>query len=252
VAWVAVLATAGFGLSYAFLPTRIPIFTTVEKPVAVGSDEAVFVALVISVSLYLVTTVASAGSLWYRAQRAGPSERQQLKWLAYAAVLVSLTTLAVLLMGVPLVIGVDIISYALLAIPIAVAVAILRYRLYDIDLLIKRTLAYGATTSLIAVTFFAGIVALQGFLRPLTSGSEVAVAASTLASFALFQPIRRRLQDVIDNRFDRSRYDAARTVEAFADRLRDEIDLDALRSDLVGAVHQTMAPAHASLWLRGP
>jgi len=135
-------------------------------------------------------------------------------------------------------------------IPISVAVAILRYRLYDIDLLINRTIVYAVTSTAIAVTFFLGLVALQGALRPLTSGSELAVAASTLLSFALFQPIRRRVQDAVNRRFDRARYNAARTVDGFADRLRDEVDLTALRADLLGAVQLTMAPAHASLWLR--
>jgi hypothetical protein len=135
-------------------------------------------------------------------------------------------------------------------IPISVAIAILRYRLYDIDLLIKRTLVYGATSAAIAVTFFVGVVALQRALTPLTSGSELSVAAATLLSFALFQPIRRRVQDAVNRRFDRSRYNAARTVDGFADRLRDEVNLDELRTDLLGAVQVTMAPAHLSLWLR--
>jgi len=95
-----------------------------------------------------------------------------------------------------------------------------------------------------------GILALQTLLRPLTAGSEIAIAASTLGSLALFQPVRRRIQDAVNRRFDRSRYDAARTIDSFADELRDEVDLDALRTDLLGAVQQTMAPAHSSLWLR--
>jgi hypothetical protein len=109
---------------------------------------------------------------------------------------------------------------------------------------------YGATSAAIALTFFAGIVVLQSVLRPLISGSELAVAASTLLSFALFQPIRRRVQVAVDRRFDRSRYDAARTLDAFADLMRDEVNLDALRADLLGSVQQTMSPAHMSLWLR--
>jgi len=142
-------------------------------------------------------------------------------------------------------------SAMFILLPVAVAVAILRYRLYDIDLLINRTVVYGATSAAIALTFFVGILALQAPLVPLTSGSELTVAASTLISFALFQPIRRRVQDAVDRRFDRARYDAARTLEAFADRLREEVDLDALRGDLLTAVERTMAPAHASVWLRG-
>jgi hypothetical protein len=136
-------------------------------------------------------------------------------------------------------------------IPISLMVVLLRYRLWDIGLLINRGLVYGATTAAIAATFFVGIVALQTLLRPLTSGSELAVAASTLASFALFQPIRRAIQSAVDRRFDRSRYNTARMLDGFADQLRDEVDLDALRADLLGAVSRTMAPTHASLWLRG-
>jgi len=119
-----------------------------------------------------------------------------------------------------------------------------------VDLLINRTFVYGATSAAIAATFYLGIVALQGLLRPITSGSELPVAASTLVSFALFQPIRRRIQETVDRRFNRSRYDAARTVDEFAGRLRDEVDLDALKFELLIAVSRTMSPAHSSLWLR--
>jgi hypothetical protein len=109
---------------------------------------------------------------------------------------------------------------------------------------------YGATTAAIAATFFGGIVAVQAVLSPLTSGSEIAVAASTLVSFALFQPIRRRIQTGVDRRFNRARYDASRTLDSFADHLRDEVDLDSVRADLLSAVRETLAPVHASLWLR--
>jgi hypothetical protein len=129
-------------------------------------------------------------------------------------------------------------------------IAILRYRLFDIDILINRALVYGATTAGIAFAFFAGIVVLQAILRPLTSGSELAVAASTLVSFALFQPLRRRFQSAVDRRFYRSRYDAALTLDAFSVHLRDEVDLDAVRGELVSAVRDTVQPAHASVWRR--
>jgi hypothetical protein len=192
----------------------------------------------------------------------GPIERRQTKWVVFglsialagffagiwifvisgvsagrASPLVDLAAQSVVFMFITL-------------IPVSIGIAILRYRLYDIDLLIKRTLVYGATSAAIAATFWVGILALQTVLRPLISGSELAVAASTLVSFALFQPVRRRVQEAVDRRFDRSRYDAALTLDAFADRLRDEVDLDALRADLIGAVRQTMSPAHASVWLR--
>jgi hypothetical protein len=150
-----------------------------------------------------------------------------------------------------LILPISLLGIAIFAgIPIATGLAVLRYRLYDIDLLINRTLVYAATSAAIAAMFFVGIVALQALLRPLTNGSELAIAVSTLISFALFQPVRRRIQKTVDRRFDRSRYDAARTLDAFADRLRDEVNLDALREDLLVSVQQTMAPAHMSLWLR--
>ncbi len=134
--------------------------------------------------------------------------------------------------------------------PVAIGLAVARYRLYDIDVLINRALVYGATTAVIGGAFFTGIVLLQTLLRPFTTGSELSVAASTLVSFALFQPLRRRIQRAVDHRFYRSRYDATRTLDAFSARLRDEVDLDALRGDLLAAVGDTMQPVHASLWLR--
>jgi hypothetical protein len=179
-------------------------------------------------------------------------ERLQLKWFAYSVALGAvLTALAFILpwrdlRNLAWVGGVAVGAL----VPVAAGIAILRYRLYDIDVLINRTVVYGATTAAIGATFFLGLVGLQPVLRPLTSGSELAVAASTLVSFTLFQPIRRRVQRAVDRRFDRSRYDAARTLDVFADRVRDEVDLDALGSNLLAAVRQTMAPAHTSLWLR--
>jgi hypothetical protein len=200
--------------------------------------------------LYIVLLLPVAAVL-ARFRTATGNERQQLKLFAYAS---SISVLVFVFAGVlfPYLAGFGptVAILALDLIPISVAIAILRYRLYDIDLLIKRTLVYGATSVAVAVSFFLGLVALQAALRPLTSGSEFAVAASTLFSFALFQPIRRRVQDEVNRRFDRSRYNATRTVDAFADVLRDEVDLDELRADLIGSVQQTMAPAHMSLWLR--
>ncbi|MDQ2915167.1 MAG: hypothetical protein M3T56_18240 [Chloroflexota bacterium] len=213
-------------------------------------------------------TVAISISVFLRFREARGTERQQLKWFAYAigvaafAIFLNFLVLgvatvtvsreaAVLMSAHPAVKAAQAFNVSGLSfVPVAIGIAIVRYRLYDIDLLINRTVVYGATSAAIGATFFVGIVALQTALKPLTAGSELAIAASTLLSFALFQPIRQHVQIAVDRRFDRSRYDAARTLDAFADRLRDEVDLNALRTDLLGAVGETMAPAHAGLWLR--
>jgi hypothetical protein len=135
-------------------------------------------------------------------------------------------------------------------IPVAIGIAILRYRLFDIDRLISRTLVYGLLTALLAAVYATGVFVAGRLLDPVQGRSELAVAASTLAVAALFQPLRRRVQKLVDRRFNRSRYDAARTVEAFSSRLRDEIDLDSLSAELLAVVDQTMQPAEVSLWLR--
>jgi hypothetical protein len=141
----------------------------------------------------------------------------------------------------------------MLFLPISIAIAILRYRLYEIDLLINRTLVYGALTAVLALVYFGGIAATQAVFRALTGQEEqpqLAIVVSTLVIAALFNPLRRRIQSFIDRRFYRSKYDATKTLEAFSAKLRDETDLDALSDDLVGVVRETMQPAHISLWLR--
>ena len=138
-----------------------------------------------------------------------------------------------------------------LSVPIAIGVAILRYRLYEIDLIINRTLVYGALTVLLVALYFGGIVVLQRVFVTLTGQqSTLAVVASTLLIAAMFTPLRRRIQSFIDRRFYRRKYDAKKTLETFSAQLRNETDLDALSDDLVGMVRETMQPAHVSLWLR--
>jgi hypothetical protein len=144
---------------------------------------------------------------------------------------------------------VELLSFA--GIPVAVGIAVLRYRLYDIDLIINRTLVYGLLTATLVALYFGGIVVLQRLFVLLTGQqSTLAVVASTLAIAALFNPLRRRIQSLVDRRFYRKKYDAVKTLEAFSVKLRDETDLDALSDDLVGVVRETMQPVHVSLWLR--
>jgi hypothetical protein len=144
-------------------------------------------------------------------------------------------------------------SGSLLGLPVFTGIAILKYRLYDIDFLINRTLVYGALTTILALVYFGGVATLQAILQTFTGQEQLpqlAIVVSTLVIAALFSPLRRRIQDHIDRRFYRRKYDAAKTLEAFNARLRDETELDALSGDVVGVVRQTMQPTHVTLWLR--
>jgi hypothetical protein len=177
-------------------------------------------------------------------------ERQQLRWVAAGVA----AAVAGLLIGLPAGLGIapEVISLlvfpALLCPPVAVALAVLRYRLYDLDRVVSRTLAWALLSVLLGLGYAAVVLGLG---RLLPAGSSLAVAAATLAAVAAFSPLRRRVQSVVDRRFNRRRYDAAGTVEAFAARLRDQVDLDALGGELLAVVDQTVQPTRASLWLRG-
>jgi hypothetical protein len=193
--------------------------------------------------------VLSAVSLVLRLRRAAGVERQQLKWFVYAVALFALVfPPSVLTLG-----DGRLIVALLPLVPAAAGIAILRYRLYDIDVVINRTLVYGALTVMLGAVYFGGVVATQRIFRALTGQEEqpqLAIVVSTLVIAALFNPLRRRIQGFIDRRFYRRKYDARKTLEAFSARLRDETDLEALSEDLVGVARSTMQPEHASLWLR--
>jgi hypothetical protein len=196
-----------------------------------------------------VAAVAAAASLIVRFRRARGVERQQLKWLAYAmSVLMVAPVIQDSWLGGWASAAADL---ALFAIPAAIGVAILRYRLYEIDRLINRTLVYGLLTALLAGVYTGAVLVMgQVFGGVGRDPPSWAVAGATLAVAALFQPARRRIQAVVDRRFNRRKYNAAKTVEAFSARLRDEVDLDALAAELLAVVDQTMQPTRASLWLQ--
>jgi len=185
--------------------------------------------------------------------RRGPDVvREQLKWLMYTAA-IAFGLLLTFVVG-PRGTIVDLAHPASLLgigmIPVAIGIAIMRYRLYDIDMIIRRTLIYAALSVVLLGAYIVGVAVFQTILAPITSGNGVAVAISTLAVVALFQPLRTRIQAAVGRRFYRSKYDAERTLDAFSARLRDEVDLDAVRGGLLDAVRDTVQPAHASVWLR--
>jgi len=217
-----------------------------------GLSGAVLVANQVALAVTLLAVVVAAGSLVVRFRRARGTERQQLRWVALAAALMVLAAAVVLaglaagVQGAPGVLG-----WAggagVAVVPVAIAAAILRYRLYDLDRIISRALAYGLLTVLLGGGYAGVVLALGGLLG---RSSSLAVAVATLAVAAVFQPARRRIQRAVDRRFNRRRYDAAQTIQAFSARLRQQVDLDTLTAELLGVVEQTMQPTRMSLWLR--
>jgi hypothetical protein len=182
-------------------------------------------------------------------------ERLQLKWLMWSASLLPAYLATGLLRwaldessGGPL--ATLMLALCLTVVPLAVAAAVLRYRLYDIDLLIKRTLVYGALSACLAAGYLSSVLLLRAAFEPVTGGSDLAVAASTLAIAALFGPLRARIKSTVERRFYRARYDATRTLDTFSARLRDELALETLEHELRKAVQDTVQPTQVSLWLK--
>ena len=227
-----------------------PTYRSVTNPLGLHAfQRPIAVTHIVASGVAVVAVVVGALSLVVRFRRARGTEREQLRWVALAAVLVSLAILVVLAgMGAGnqlLITWAAGISFAVL--PLAIGAAVLRYRLYDLDRIVSRTLAYGLLTVLLGGGY-AGLVLGLGQL--LGRDSSLVVAAATLTVAALFQPARRRVQHAVDRRFDRRRYDAAHTIQAFSARLRQQVDLDALTAELLAVVDQTMQPTSVSLWLR--
>jgi MFS family permease len=250
-AWCGALGPLAFAGGSAFAPGRLHDYPRVRNPLGVGGALPTILGVtgIVMVIGGLATGVAA---IVVRYRRAGGLQRQQIKWLALAG---SFALVAVVVGGFLgsfgyETVGDTLIQLGVLGIPIAIGVAVLKYRLYDIDRIISRALVYGALSALLAGGYVAIVLGLQAAFGSLTQGNELAVACSTLAVAALFRPARRRVQNVVDRRFYRSKVNAEATLARFGTRLRREADLDALLAELYAVVGQTLAPAHVSLWLR--
>jgi len=218
-------------------------FSIPDVPPAIGD-----VGAVLTVVAVLGAFLLAVGSVTVRYRRSAGVERAQVKWLVAAVVVNSITFPVSYLVDVGLLDLVGVAAGCL--IPISVGIAVTRYRLYDIDRLISRTLSWAIVTGGVVTIFAVLVVGLQGALEGLTQGETVAVALSTIVAAALFQPARRRVQQAVDRRFDRGRYDADRTAAAFAEQLRDEVDLSRLAGDVLGVVDVALRPTSRALWLR--
>jgi len=256
--WIVGIVVATSILVGAFYPGSISGLEPVRNPLGIEAAREILV-FASGLLLYLFTALllASAACVYLRFRRGNGTERQQIKWLAYAAVLLAVTALVGVVLD--LLLGrlggwfPWIIVAAFLGIPLSIGAAILHYRLYEIDIIINRTLVYGSLSATLVLVYFGGVTMTQALFQTLTGQEklpQLVVVASTLVIAALFNPLRRRIQALVDRRFYRPKYDARKTLEAFSAKLRNDTDLDTLSDDLIGVVRETMQPAHASLWLR--
>ncbi|HEX8133130.1 MAG TPA: hypothetical protein VF880_06845, partial [Actinomycetes bacterium] len=246
---MAAASPALFLLSLTFGPLLIPPYESMAKPLAVPALTGVAnLATAVAFAVTAGGLAVGAWSLVLRFRRARGTERLQLRWLAFAAALTGVLAVVVLVGMAAGATAVLLLAagVCMAVLPLATSAAILRYRLYDLDR-ISRTLAYGLLTVLLGLGY-AGVVLGLGQL--LGRDSSLVVAAATLAVAVAFQPARRRVQQAVDRRFNRRRYDAGRTIQAFSARLREEVDLDSLTGDLLKVVDTTMEPTHVRLWLR--
>jgi hypothetical protein len=255
---VIVVLSLSFGLApgpVASLPGKI------RNPFGLESFPWLSDAANVGFPLLALCILASVVSLVLCYRRSRDEEREQIKWIAFAASVVGLLFLIGLVISLiygskppswtRLLDTMTALSYT--GVPIAVGFAVLKYRLYDIDVIINRTLVYGSLTAMLALVYFGGVTAAQAIFRTLTGQEQqpqLAIVVSTLVIAALFNPLRRRIQSFIDRRFYRKKYDARKTLEGFSARLRDETNLGALSDELVAVVRETMQPVHVSLWLR--
>ena len=264
-AWLSGVVIVSVSVGVMLSPGSLDTLKGIRNPFGLEGAPWVTTVAYLILPLLPLCMLASALSLVLRYRRSRGDERQQIKWIAFAASVVALTYLVTMVASfihpseawttAGSVWWLNLLTIAALlsfvTIPIAVGFAVLKYRLYEIDLIINRALVYGPLTVLLAATYFGGVVGLQYVFRALTGQeSTLAVVASTLAIAALFNPLRSRIQDLVDRRFYRRKYDARKTLEAFSAKLRDETDLESIGEHLAGAVSEAMQPSHVSVWLR--
>jgi hypothetical protein len=244
-AWGVVIGCPLWVLEWATWPGPLYSYRSIDNPFGIsgGAQDAIEALGKFGILLIAFCWVAASISWIDRWERADGQERQQLKWFAYAFVLIVVSFIQPVYLTPP----------ALALLSIAAGIAILRYGHYDIDVVINRTLVYGSLTAVLALLYFGIVTVTQALFQTLASQQklpQLVAVASTLVIAALFNPLRRRIQSLIDRSFYRRKYDAAKTLEEFSMTLRNETDLEALSEDLVGVVRETMQPAHVSLWLR--
>lgn len=257
VVWIAAIAIIAVTFAHAFGPGPLRNgFPSVTNPFGIEKFGGVRNLVESSAFLLMLMTIlASVISLVLQFRRARQLERQQIKWFAYAGAFLAVVFIAgPAVLWSPVVPGwiwPTVFFLGVAAMPVSAGIAILRYRLYDIDLVINRTLVYGALTVALATTYFGAVVSLQYAFRLVTGGgSQLAIIASTLVIAALFNPLRWRVQDLVDRRFYRRKYNVEKTLAAFSTKLRDQTDLDSMNRDLISVVRDTMQPEHVSLWLQ--
>jgi hypothetical protein len=251
---VAIVGGAASIVGFSLAPGQLAAFPSIVNPIGVPGFPGMVIGEIGYVAL-IILLIAAVVALVTRWRRGSVLERSQVKWVGASALALGVAEAANLAtfdpsdpLGAP--IPVVLASAGTALVPAAIGIAILRYRLYDIDRLISRTIGWALVTGFLVAVFAGGVLALQAVLAGFTQGETLAVAASTLLAFALFQPVRRRVQRAVDHRFDRARYDGERTAAAFAERLRDEIDLARLRESLALTARDAVRPTVASVWLR--
>jgi hypothetical protein len=264
-AWLsgAVILLLSVGVMLA--PGRLDNLRGVRNPFGIEGADWLTTGAYALLPLLPLCMLASALSLVLRYRRSGGEERQQIKWIAFAASVVVVVYAIAMIASLVFpaeswttagsVWWLNLLTYAVLSsftlVPIAVGIAVLKYHLYEIDIIINRALVYVSLTATLVALYLGGVVLLQRLFIMLTGQrSTLAVVASTLLIAALFNPLRKGLQSFVDRRFYRKKYDAAKTLATFNSRLREETDLDSLREDVLGVVRETMQPEHVSLWLR--